>query len=113
MAENNDEEKKVYDAEVKEENTTEQKKSEGLGNSERAEFKTFTNWMENLPLALKIIFALPFLDIIWGVYRLFKALQENDNLKLVVAILLIVPGTSFTWLLDIIFIILKGNAFWF
>ena len=57
------------------------------------------------------------LDISWGIYRLFKALAEKDSenfiVKLIVAILLLVPGTCITWLIDIVWILLKGNGFWF
>ena len=33
----------------------------------------FISWVDGLPRIVKIIFALPILDIIWGVYRLIKA----------------------------------------
>lgn len=77
------------------------------------ETKKFTSWMEGLPLVLKIVFALPFLDLVWGVYRLFKGMQSGDPVRIVVAILMIIPGSFLIWILDIVWIAMTGNGFWF
>ena len=37
----------------------------------------FCNFLDNQSKVVKIIFALPFLDIIWSVYRLIKSLEKN------------------------------------
>lgn len=77
------------------------------------ESKKFTSWLEGQSMVLKLVLALPVLDIIWGIYRIFKALQANDPVRIIIAILLIIPGTTVTWILDIIWILTQGNGFWF
>lgn len=120
-----DEEKKdVVDVEVTEEKQEDKKEEK----EEKADWKkelddaakelsVYTQWMEKQSLVIKILLAIPLLDISWGIYRLFKALAEKNSenfvVKLIVAILLLVPGTCITWLLDIVWILVKGNGFWF
>lgn len=122
-----DEEKKdVVDVEVteeKQENKKEEKKEEETAdwkkelNDAAKELSVYTQWMEKQSLVIKILLAIPLLDISWDIYRLFKALAEKDSenfiVKLIVAILLLVPGIFITWLIDIVWILLKGNGFWF
>ena len=100
--------------EKKEEETADWKKEL---NDAAKELSVYTQWMEKQSLVIKILLAIPLLDISWGIYRLFKALAEKDSenfiVKLIVAILLLVPGTCITWLIDIVWILLKGNGFWF
>ena len=71
--------------------------------------KTF----DDLPLWLKIIFALPGLDIIWAVYRVVRSFAAKNTLAIVLSIVLIIVGIPFLWLVDIIFILLKGKVWWF
>jgi len=61
---------------------------------------------DGLPKIVKIIFALPFLDIVWAVYRIIKGGCTNNAVMLVVGILWIVLGSTITWVLDIVFLIL-------
>lgn len=73
--------------------------------------KELINAFDNLPLIVKIILAIPALDIIWSIYRIVRALDEKDTIALIVAIILcFVP---ITWILDIICIALKGNVWCF
>lgn len=109
------EEKKEEEKEEKKEEETADWKKEL--NDAAKELSVYTQWMEKQSLVIKILLAIPLLDISWGIYRLFKALaekgSENFIVKLIVAILLLVPGTCITWLIDIVWILLKGNGFWF
>lgn len=73
--------------------------------------KELINAIDSLPLLVKVILAIPALDIVWGIYRICCALNENDTAGLIVAIvLLFVP---IMWLIDIIMILLKGNVWRF
>lgn len=74
--------------------------------------KDFIKSMESLPTLLKIIFALPVLDIIWNVTRLFKSIVKNNLIGVILAIILIVPGVAFMWIIDIISILLYDKIFW-
>lgn len=73
----------------------------------------FIQWMDNNPKLLKIIFALPFLEIVWVIYRLVKSVAKKDTLGVVVAILLLVFGWAFLWLVDIITILIWNKVLWF
>ncbi|MBQ8320436.1 MAG: hypothetical protein IJX81_06110 [Clostridia bacterium] len=65
----------------------------------------FRKWMDALPLWLKIVFALPFIDgIIYGIYRICKGTMPN----IILGIVWIVAGTCVTWILDIVFLLWKG-----
>ena len=68
--------------------------------------------MDNLPLIVKIILALPALDIIWNVVRLLKSVAKNNVVGIVLALILIFVGAPFMWLIDLICILLKGKIWW-
>lgn len=74
--------------------------------------KKFVKVMDGLPLIVKFILAIPFLDIIWVIYRLVKSLSKNNMLGVVLAIVLIIVGIPVLWLVDMIFIVLKGQVLW-
>lgn len=68
---------------------------------------------DNLPLIVKIILALPGIAIIWQIYRLLKSLNDGNVLGIILAIVLLVAGPTFFWIIDLVCIILKGNVWWF
>lgn len=72
-----------------------------------------TKAFDELPLIVKIILALPFLDIVWVVYRLIKSIEQKNTLGIVLAILLLVFGIPFLWLVDIITLIVANRVLWF
>lgn len=67
---------------------------------------------DNLPKWAKIILALPFLDILWVVYRLFRSIEKSNVLGIVLAVLLLVLGIPFLWLVDIITLIIQDKVYW-
>lgn len=77
----------------------------------RNDMKELIKAIDNLPLLFKVILAIPALDIVWGIYRICCALDENDTTALIVAIvLLFIP---IMWLIDIVMILMKGNVWRF
>ncbi len=70
-------------------------------------------WFDDAPKILKIILALPVINICWSVYRLCKSIQSGNVLALILAILLLFVGPAVWWIIDIIAIILTGTIFWF
>ena len=74
--------------------------------------KSLIKSFDNLPLIVKIIFALPLLDILWVVYRLIRSIVHNNVLGIVLAVLLIVIGLPFLWLVDIITLFVSGKVIW-
>ena len=74
--------------------------------------KSFISAMDKLPKIVKIILALPFLDIVWVVYRLIKSISKKNTLSIDLAILLLIFGIPFLWLIDIITIIISDKVLW-
>ena len=68
----------------------------------------FRKWIDNLPLIVKIILALPVLDgIVYGIYRICS----DDAPNMILGIIWIVAGATICWVLDIIFLVMKGKVF--
>ncbi len=67
---------------------------------------------DNLPKWLKVVLALPFLDILWNIYRLVKSIKKDSIVGIILAILLITIGLVFMWLVDIITILLYDKVLW-
>lgn len=68
--------------------------------------------MDNLPQWVKIILALPFLDIVWNIYRLLKSISKNNTVGIVVAVIILFVGVPFVWLIDIICIAYNNHVWW-
>ena len=73
----------------------------------------FIKWIDGRSKLVKILFCLPVIDIIWGVYRLLLAIKDKNWARLVLAIIWIVIAGYLGWLLDLVCIILTGHIFWF
>ncbi len=64
--------------------------------------------IDSLPLLVKVILAIPALDIVWGIYRICRSVDKSNVVGIVVSILLLfVP---FMWIIDIIVILMKGTV---
>lgn len=74
--------------------------------------KSFIKGMDGLALWIKIILALPGLDIVWNVYRLARSINKNSTLGIIFAVLLIIVGIPFMWLVDIICLLVANKVFW-
>ena len=68
--------------------------------------------LDGLPKWLKVVLALPVLDIIWNIYRLVKSIKKDNLVGIIVAILLIVIGIAFMWLIDIITLLINDKVPW-
>ena len=68
--------------------------------------KGFVKWMDNAPMLLKIIFALPGLDLIWAIYRIIKGATTGNVLLIIAGILWIILGWAILWIIDLICIII-------
>ena len=64
--------------------------------------KSFVKWMDDSPLWLKIIFALPGLDIVWAVYRIIKGAAYGKVGLIVAGVLWILLGWAILWIIDIV-----------
>jgi len=74
--------------------------------------KELINAVDNLPTLVKIILAIPALDIVWWIYRLARSLDKQNLVGIVIAIVLLIVGIPFLWLVDMISILVKGTVIW-
>ena len=73
---------------------------------------SFVKAMDSMPMIVKIILALPALDIIWNIYRVVRSAAKKNVLGIVLGIVLIIVGIPFMWLVDIISIIICNKVLW-
>lgn len=74
--------------------------------------KNLIKAIDSLPTLLKIILALPALDIVWNVYRVARSLANDNLIGAVLGAVLIVVGIPFMWLVDILTLLFTGNVLW-
>lgn len=70
-------------------------------------------WMDKQSKLVKVVLALPVIDVVWVIYRIVKSIEKKDTLGVVLGIILIVVGIPFLWLVDIITIVLNDEVLWF
>lgn len=64
--------------------------------------KNFVKWFDDAPLWLKIVLALPVIDIVWAVYRIVKGAAYGKVSLILGGILWILLGWLALWLVDIV-----------
>ena len=67
---------------------------------------------DGLPKIVKIILAIPFLDILWVIYRICKSVAEKKILFVILGIIMLFVGIPFLWLIDIITLIISDKVLW-
>lgn len=70
--------------------------------------KTF----DNLPKLVKVILALPLLDIVWAVYRLCRSVEKKSAVGIVLAVLMLLFCPAIFWLVDIITLLVADKVLW-
>ena len=73
--------------------------------------KEFMKQVHNLPFIAKLLLCIPMVDIFYSVCRIINGVVRNDVLRLVIGILTVIPGAFFVWIIDLVFVIWKGDAF--
>lgn len=68
--------------------------------------KTVNGW----PLIVKLLLCIPVVEIFYGICRIINQAAKKNILLLVVAILTVVPGAAFMWLVDLCWVIMTGHA---
>ncbi len=67
---------------------------------------------DNLPTIVKVILALPGLDIVWAVYRLCRSIDKNNTVGIILGVLMILLCPVIIWILDIITLIAYDKVLW-
>lgn len=70
----------------------------------------FLRAVDGLPLVVKVILCIPVLDIFYSICRVVKGVVKGDILWIVLGVLTVFPGAFFMWLLDLIWVLLKGHG---
>jgi hypothetical protein len=105
--------KDTIDAEVVDEKEESKSNEDSFTSDDvKKSLNTFITQMDNLSQVVKILLALPFIDIIWVIYRLIKSIAKDDVLGLVLAIVAIIVGVPFLWVIDMICIAFMGHVWW-
>ena len=73
----------------------------------------FCKWMDERSRLVKILFCLPIVDILWGVYRLGGAIANKNVLHIVLSVLWIIFAGFVGWIIDLVFILVTGRICWF
>ena len=74
---------------------------------------SYMKWLESRSWLVRILFCLPIVDILWGVYRLFGAITTKNWPRLVLAILWIIIAGEIGWIFDLVCMLITGHIFWF
>lgn len=67
---------------------------------------------DSLPRLVKIIFALPVLDIIWAIYRLCRSIAKKSVIATVLSIIMLILCPAIFWIVDLITTIIAGKVLW-
>lgn len=67
----------------------------------------FVKAIDGLPWIIKLILALPGLDVVYGIYRLVKGVKKNDMVLTIVGIIWIFSGWAILWIIDLVTVILN------
>jgi hypothetical protein len=65
--------------------------------------------VDKLPKLAKIILCLPFLDIVWAVYRIVKGVAKKDLVTILIGVIWVIGGCTITWVFDLITTIMYGH----
>ncbi len=68
--------------------------------------------LETLPLWFKVILALPALDIVWMIFRVYKSIVKRHTFGIILGVALLIIGIPFMWIIDIFTLVLTGKVFW-
>lgn len=74
---------------------------------------SFIKWMDDQPKLVKALLCIPFIAIIWVIYRIVLSLNAKDWLGVILGVLLVFVGIPFLWLIDLICILVQEKVLWF
>ncbi len=72
----------------------------------------FVSAMDKMPKLVKILLALPALDIIWTIYRICRSADKKSVLGIVLGLIVLIVGIPFLWLIDIITLLVSNKVLW-
>jgi len=67
--------------------------------------------VNGLPLIAKLLLCIPCVEIFYGICRIVNGVAKNDGVWILLAVLTVIPGAFFMWVLDLVWVLTKGHAF--
>jgi len=74
--------------------------------------KGIIKFFDELPLIVKVIFALPVLDILWAIYRLCRSVNKGNAVGIILALIMLFVCPALFWLIDIITLLVVRKVIW-
>lgn len=69
-------------------------------------------FFDGLPLIVKVILALPVLDVLWAVYRLCRSIDKGNAVGIILGVLMLLFCPVILWIVDIITLLVIGKVIW-
>ena len=74
--------------------------------------KEFLKAIDELPYIVKLILCIPVLDIVWNIYRLVKSLDAKNNTGIILAVVMLIVGIPFMWVVDLVCMLMNKKIWW-
>lgn len=74
--------------------------------------KEFLKAIDELPYIVKLILCIPVLDIVWNIYRLIKSLDAKNNTGIILAVVMLIVGIPFMWVVDLVCMLMNKKIWW-
>jgi hypothetical protein len=74
--------------------------------------KELVESFKKLDWIIKLILCIPAIEIVVGVVRVIDGVCKNDLFKIIISILLIIPGAFGMWIVDLIWVLVYKRHFW-
>lgn len=74
--------------------------------------KEFLKAIDELPYIAKLILCIPVLDIVWNIYRLIKSLDAKNNTGIIIAVVMLIVGIPFMWVVDLVCMLMYKKIWW-
>lgn len=71
--------------------------------------KQLVKTVDKLPMILKAILCVPFLDVFWAIYRIVKGIVKKDAVLTIIGVLWLIGGCTITWIFDLVTTIMYGH----
>lgn len=71
----------------------------------------FLNKIHGLPFVVKLLLCFPVIEIFYGVCRIINSVVKGGALSVIIAVITVFPGAFIMWIVDLVFVIWKKDAF--
>lgn len=72
--------------------------------------KNLIKTIDDLPQIIKLILCIPAVDLVWGLYRLFRSIAANNMVNIIINVVILLVGIPFFWIVDLVCLLLNGKV---